>query len=101
MLSSGLDLANVTVFETEIMTNLSNQIKSITNNPAFINSSKELNLSLVDMLYNKIDENLSDELVDYVYENDINLRDLFVSSSNMKLITEDKIDKQINSEICK
>lgn len=101
MLSSGMEIANVTILETEIMANLTNQIKAIISNPAFINSSKELNLSLADMLYNKINSELSDELVDFIYENDLELRDLFVNSSNMKLITEDKIDKQINAEICK
>ncbi len=101
MVGSGLEPATVTLLETEIINNLSNQIRTIINNPALINSSKELNLTIADDIYNKLNSELSDDLVDFIYDNDLELKELFLNSSNMKLITGDKIDKQINAEICK
>lgn len=101
MLSSGLDINQMKVFEAEILEGIQKQLSIIISNPAAINPSKEINLALLEDTYIKLVREISDDLSDYAYDNNIDFKQLFLNNLNVKLISGDKINKQTNAEICK
>ena len=83
-----------------VVEQVSESIKSIIKNPSLINSSKDLDLSVANAIYDKILSSPEmDLVVDYLFDKGLILEDFFLTGNTLKLINQ--IDNQLNTDICK